>query len=77
MEDPTGAVFCISQPKELQGFGLFDEPSAACWAGLTTPDITAAKRFYAEVFGWTISTDDYPHLKVKDGTGPSSVAFRT
>jgi predicted enzyme related to lactoylglutathione lyase len=67
VQDPTGAVFCLWQAKAFQGFALYNEPGTACWTELATRDVPAAKRFYTEVFGWTVSSDDYPHLKVKDG----------
>ena len=33
-----------------------------CWADLQTPDVAAAKNFYATVFGWT-----YEDLPTPDG----------
>ncbi|MDF3299344.1 VOC family protein [Streptomyces tropicalis] len=37
----------------------FDRPviGGPCWAELGTSDLEAAKRFYAEVFGWSTRTD--------------------
>ncbi|SCG62982.1 VOC family protein [Micromonospora halophytica] len=29
------------------------EPGTPCWADLATPDLTAARRFYPQLFGWT------------------------
>lgn len=32
-------------------------PGGPCWAELGTSDLEAAKRFYAELFGWRAETD--------------------
>jgi predicted enzyme related to lactoylglutathione lyase len=54
MVDPQGAVFAIIQPASSES-----SPEAApvngqvAWHELHTTDVTAAKTFYAEVFGWT------------------------
>jgi len=34
------------------------KPGTFCWVDLFTPNPTAAKRFYSELFGWT--TEDFP-----------------
>jgi predicted enzyme related to lactoylglutathione lyase len=66
LRDPTGAMFSIWQPRTFHGFGLWDEPGAACWAELATRDVPAANAFYQAVFGWSISDESYPHLSVGD-----------
>ena len=66
LRDPTGAMFTIWQPRTFQGFGLWDEPGAVCWTELATRDLAAASTFYQSLFGWSISTDDYPHLRAGD-----------
>src|SRR5262249_14999319 len=38
IHDPTGAVFCIWQPKKSPGIGIAGENGALCWADLSTPD---------------------------------------
>jgi uncharacterized protein len=63
LRDPTGALFSIWQPRTFPGFGLWDEPGAACWAELATRDVPTATAFYQALLGWTISGDTpYPHL---------------
>lgn len=64
LRDPTGAMFTIWQPRTFQGFGLWDEPGAACWAELATRDVKAASTFYRSLLGWSISDDAYRHLSV-------------
>ncbi|MBW8804707.1 MAG: hydroxylase [Catenulispora sp. 13_1_20CM_3_70_7] len=68
LQDPTGALFCIWQPRNFQGFGLWDEPNAAGWAELATGDVPAATAFYQSLLGWSVSADGYPHLGVDDWT---------
>ncbi|NUP47617.1 MAG: VOC family protein [Catenulispora sp.] len=66
IQDPAGAVFCIWQPRDFQGFALWDEPGTACWVELATRDVPAAASFYKALLGWSITDDDYPHLSVGD-----------
>jgi len=54
--DPTGAVFCIWEPKSNIGVELRDEPGAMCWNELMTPDTDKAATFYGGLFGWEIET---------------------
>ncbi len=53
VQDPTGAAFCMWQPKQHPGAGILNEPSALCWTELATRDPQAAERFYTQLFGWT------------------------
>ena len=55
VSDPTGAVFCIWQPKDHIGATITGVPGTACWADLNTTDPEAAKRFYTSVFGWELA----------------------
>jgi predicted enzyme related to lactoylglutathione lyase len=66
LRDPTGAMFSIWQPRAFHGFGLWDEPGAACWVELATRDVAAANTFYQALLGWSISDDAYPHLSAGD-----------
>lgn len=50
--DPTGAISGMWQAGELTGFETVDEPGGVTWCDLVTPDPQAARRFYAEVFGY-------------------------
>lgn len=53
--DPTGAVFAVWQAGEHPGAGVYNEHGSYCWNELHTRDYDRAKRFYADVFGWTYS----------------------
>jgi predicted enzyme related to lactoylglutathione lyase len=56
LQDPTGAVFQIWQPKKHIGAKVLREPGALTWTELATRDPEAAKRFYTSLFGWKEKT---------------------
>ncbi len=60
--DPIGAAFCIWQAKQHPGVGVVGEHGAFAWCQLNAPpaDRDKAKRFYADVFGWTHRDDAMP-----------------
>jgi predicted enzyme related to lactoylglutathione lyase len=58
ISDPTGAIFCIWEPKSNIGVELRDEPGAMCWNELMTPDTEKAAAFYSGLFGWEPETLD-------------------
>jgi predicted enzyme related to lactoylglutathione lyase len=53
LQDPTGAVFQVWQPKKHVGAKILNEPGALCWTELATRDTKAAQTFYTQLFGWT------------------------
>ena len=55
--DPTGAHFCIWQPKQHKGVGIKNENNSLCWNELMTKDSERAKDFYTKLFGWKSKTD--------------------
>ena len=70
IQDPTGAIFCLWQPKNTPGVGITDEPNTFCWADLVTSDPERAKQFYSGLFGWQIVTgekDTSGYLHIKNG----------
>jgi len=56
IQDPTGAVFSVWQPKKHIGVGVLDEVGAMCWNELMTTDAAKAKPFYMGLFGWKDET---------------------
>jgi predicted enzyme related to lactoylglutathione lyase len=56
LQDPTGAVFQVWQPKRHIGARILREPGALCWTELATRDTSAAKKFYTSLFGWKEKT---------------------
>lgn len=53
LQDPTGAVFNVWEPKAHTGVKVVREPGALCWSELTTRDPAKASAFYTALFGWT------------------------
>jgi predicted enzyme related to lactoylglutathione lyase len=54
IQDPTGAVFNLWQPKEHIGVKINNEPGALCWSELTTRQPKEAEAFYTGLLGWKI-----------------------
>jgi uncharacterized protein len=57
LQDPTGGVLSIWEPKQHIGVQLRDEPDTLCWNELYTRDTTRASAFYTGLFGWRAKTD--------------------
>jgi uncharacterized protein len=53
IQDPTGAVFSIWQPKEHIGAKVTNEPGSFCWNELYTTDVKRSEDFYSGLFGWS------------------------
>ena len=67
LQDPTGAVFSIWEPKKSKGAGITGADGTLCWADLSTPDPARASRFYSSLFGWKMMAgekdpSDYLHI---------------
>ncbi len=52
IQDPTGATFCLWEPKKHPGAGVLNEVGALCWTELMTSDASKAQSFYTGLFGW-------------------------
>jgi predicted enzyme related to lactoylglutathione lyase len=54
--DPQGIPLYVMRGESEEESKAFspDEPGRAAWNELSTPDLEAAKRFYIELFGWTL-----------------------
>jgi len=68
IKDPTGAIFSIWQALTHIGTGITGVNGTLCWADLSTSDVDRAKKFYSDLFGWTISagekdTSGYLHIQ--------------
>jgi uncharacterized protein len=53
LQDPTGAVFQVWQPKRHIGARVLREPGALTWTELSTRDTKAAEKFYTQLVGWS------------------------
>ncbi|MBH0780437.1 VOC family protein [Nocardia bovistercoris] len=51
--DAAGAAFAVWQARAHNGAAVYNEHGAYCWNELHTRQFDAAKRFYADVFGYT------------------------
>src|SRR5260370_17376635 len=49
-QDPTGAVFCVWQPKKSAGIGIAGVNRALCWPALTTRAPQRPPKFYPHEF---------------------------
>jgi predicted enzyme related to lactoylglutathione lyase len=58
VQDPTGAVFALWQPKKHTGMGISGVPGTLCWADVMTPDPARAKEFYTGLFSWRITASE-------------------
>jgi uncharacterized protein len=54
LQDPTGAVFCVWQPRRSIGAQVVNGPGALSLNQLNTSDPEAAQSFYSDLFGWRI-----------------------
>jgi uncharacterized protein len=52
LEDPTGGVFAVWQPKEHIGTHYYGENGTMCWNELMTTNTDVAGRFYTQLFNW-------------------------
>jgi uncharacterized protein len=71
LEDPTGAVVGLWQPRRRIGATLVNDPGAMCLNQLNTTDPQRAAAFYTEVFGWEISsvgTEEQPYWGIRNGS---------
>jgi predicted enzyme related to lactoylglutathione lyase len=53
VQDPTGAVVALWEPRRHAGAGVVGEPNAICWNELATTDTTRAGTFYTSLLGWS------------------------
>jgi uncharacterized protein len=60
IQDPTGAVFCIWQPKDHIGYTVINDVGAVCWNELYTRDTAAAGAFYSGLFGYGLKQSEMP-----------------
>jgi len=68
IQDPTGAIFSVWQPRKHQGVTIGGVDNTVCWADLSTTDPERASNFYSALFGWEMMKDPkdssgYIHIK--------------
>ena len=71
LKDPMGASFCVWEGQENKGTGIAQVDGTLCWADLSTPDPQRASKFYGDLFGWQLLSDDedpeHNYLHIKNG----------
>jgi predicted enzyme related to lactoylglutathione lyase len=70
LQDPTGAVFAVWQPRSSIGAKLRDELNTFCWNELATKDTAKALEFYKSLFGWGAKTGDPAYTELQVGDRP-------
>jgi uncharacterized protein len=74
IEDPTGGVLALWEPRNHQGAGILGEPGALCWNELYTGDAARAGSFYAGLLGWGVERMPMPgfdYTVLKRGDQPA------
>jgi hypothetical protein len=59
VQDPTGAIISLWQPKTHAGIGIAGADGTFCWADLSSPDPASAAKFYSGLFGWKIAPGEH------------------
>jgi predicted enzyme related to lactoylglutathione lyase len=69
VQDPTGAVLALWQPRESIGAEVVNRHGALTMNQLNTSDPEGAQRFYADLFGWRYESvsDDPPYWSIYHG----------
>ena len=70
IQDPSGGVLCVWEPRRHIGATRVNEPGCLCWNDLTTKDPDAAERFYGGLFGWRtekLDTDQIDYRVIFNG----------
>lgn len=58
IQDPTGAVLALWQPKDDIGSQLKNVPGSLCWNELITNDPDKANAFFTQLFDWGSETSE-------------------
>lgn len=66
VQDPTGAVVGLWQPRNHIGAALVNRPNTVIWNELQTRDISSTRAFYQHVFGWTDAIDQGGYVTFKN-----------
>jgi uncharacterized protein len=78
IRDPTGGSVSLWQPRSRMGATVVNQVGAMCWNELATTDVDRAKRFFAELVGWTYETHDAGYTTVtKEGRRIGGIRSQT
>ena len=56
VQDPTGAVLALWEPRRHAGAGVIGEAGSMCWNELATTDTTRAGAFFQSLLGWSVES---------------------
>ncbi|MFQ3647295.1 MAG: VOC family protein [Anaerolineae bacterium] len=59
IQDPTGAMVCLWQPRAHIGSRIVNTKGAVGWNELHTTDMAAARDFYGGLLGWTFEEGEH------------------
>lgn len=62
IQDPTGAVVALWEPRSHRGAEVVEEPNTVCWNELATTDTDRAGAFYGALLGWQPERQQYGPL---------------
>ena len=62
IQDPTGAVLALWQPKDDIGTHFKNVPGTLCWNELITTDPEKAKSFFSQLFDWSSETSEMVNI---------------
>jgi predicted enzyme related to lactoylglutathione lyase len=58
VQDPTGSVLALWEPKKDIGSAFKNIPGSLCWNELLTTDTEEAKSFFTQLFDWGSQTSE-------------------
>ena len=64
VQDPTGAIVSLWQPRSRIGAALVNDVGALCWNELATSDLERAKAFFTQLLGWEYETDEGGYVSI-------------
>jgi len=70
IQDPTGALFCVWEPRSNIGAQIVNAPGALTLSQLNTGDPERGIQFYSELFGWrseSMQGGDMPYWGLYNG----------
>ena len=62
IQDPTGAVFAIWEPRGHIGAHIVNEPGSLSWNELATDDTDKAEAFYTKLLNWGTQVQQMPEM---------------
>lgn len=79
IQDPSGAVVALWEPKRHRGAGIAGEPNTLGWNELATVDTGSAGRFFRALLGWRSETRQLgalPYTTFRRGETPTGGMIR-